>query len=140
MGSLHTEFVSSDIRVKMMWASIQVEMMRITGKYGYYEDDAVQVLAMPYKGMQAFMYFLLPRKKFGLASYEKGLSGQGLLDIFGQCESHLTEVFTFCIFSVFKSFTNSRIQMYSSQNNQQYPSNFILFLQSAQIRNSYSLN
>jgi serpin B len=43
--------------------TVQVPMMKKTdGEYRYYEDDAVQVIEMPYKGEEVLMTVILPRE------------------------------------------------------------------------------
>ena len=53
-------------------------MMFQKGNFGYFQDDEVQVIEMPYKGEKVSMVVLLPRKVDGLAALEKHLAAEKL--------------------------------------------------------------
>jgi len=59
----------------------QVDMMKMTAKFPYYETPDYQVLGMPYEGNDVFMYVILPRERFGLANVLKKLDGKTLLEL-----------------------------------------------------------
>ena len=54
--------------------SAKTPMMFQKGNFGFFQDEEVQVLEMPYKGEKVSMVALLPRKVDGLAALEKNLS------------------------------------------------------------------
>ena len=54
--------------------SAKTPMMFQKGNFGFFQDNEVQVLEMPYKGEKVSMVALLPRKVDGLAALEKNLS------------------------------------------------------------------
>ena len=56
---------------------VPVQTMRRKADYRYAEDDAVQVLELPYLG-GASMIVILPRARTGLADVEAGLTAKGL--------------------------------------------------------------
>ncbi|MEN8148293.1 MAG: serpin family protein [Planctomycetota bacterium] len=56
----------------------EVSMMHRTGGYRYVEDDAVQVVEIPYRGGHTSMVVVLPKKTDGLAAVEKTLTGKKL--------------------------------------------------------------
>ena len=58
--------------------SRKTPMMFQKGNFGYFQDDEVQVLEMPYKGEKVSMVVLLPRKVDGLAALEKHLAAEKL--------------------------------------------------------------
>ncbi|MAM45064.1 MAG: proteinase inhibitor I4 serpin [Planctomycetes bacterium] len=58
--------------------SRKTPMMFQKGNFGYFQDDEVQVLEMPYKGEKVAMVVLLPRKVDGLAALEKHLAAEKL--------------------------------------------------------------
>ena len=50
--------------------AVDVPMMSAKGKYGYYEDDALQALEMDYKSGGLSMVVVLPRERDGLAGFD----------------------------------------------------------------------
>jgi serpin B len=57
-----------------------VPMMHRSGAYAYAEDDAAQVLEMPYAKDEVSLVIVLPRKADGLATVEKGMDAKWLAD------------------------------------------------------------
>lgn len=57
---------------------VQVAMMSQKHSFPLYQDDALQVLELPYKGNALSMLILLPRKADGLAELEKALTAEKL--------------------------------------------------------------
>jgi serpin B len=53
---------------------IDAAFMSQTQRFGYAEDDRVQILEMPYVGKELSMVVLLPKKADGLADLEKALT------------------------------------------------------------------
>ena len=58
--------------------TVQAKLMQRTAGYAYGEDDAVQVLSLPYEGHGASMVVILPKAKDGLAAVEKSLTHEKL--------------------------------------------------------------
>lgn len=58
--------------------SAEAPMMHRTAKYGYFDNDQLQALSMPYKGKELSMLFLLPRKKDGLAGLETAATAENV--------------------------------------------------------------
>jgi serpin B len=58
--------------------SFKVDMMRRTDEFIYAENDAVQAVSLPYEGGRLEMVVVLPKKKDGLAAYEKALTSDQL--------------------------------------------------------------
>ena len=54
--------------------SRKTPMMFQKGNFGFFQDEEIQALEMPYKGEKVSMVALLPRKVDGLAALEKSLS------------------------------------------------------------------
>jgi len=57
---------------------IQVPMMNQKARFGYAETDALQVLEMPYVGLELSMVVLLPKEPAGLDALEKALTPENL--------------------------------------------------------------
>ena len=58
--------------------SVEAELMNLKNRFSYMENDELQFLEMPYKGNDASMYVLLPRKKDGLKDIEKKLTWEDI--------------------------------------------------------------
>uniref|UniRef100_A0A914D8G7 Serpin domain-containing protein n=1 Tax=Acrobeloides nanus TaxID=290746 RepID=A0A914D8G7_9BILA len=56
----------------------QVSMMKIIKPFPYYEDNQVQVLGLPYKSQEVFLYVILPKDRFGLSNLLQDITGQKL--------------------------------------------------------------
>jgi serpin B len=65
---------------------VRVPMMHQTGRFAYFEDEAVQVLELPYAGGDLAMVVLLPKTVDGLAAFEKTLSAGSLAERLGKLE------------------------------------------------------
>lgn len=84
-GDWKTKFDSKATRPRTFYAGpnkeIEIDMMHMGGQKFYYnENEGFQVLGMPYKGDELFMFVLLPQEREGLAALEKSLSGSKLLE------------------------------------------------------------
>lgn len=58
--------------------TVKADLMNIKKRFSYMENDELQFLEMPYKGNDASMYVLLPRKKDGLKDIEKKLTWEDI--------------------------------------------------------------
>ena len=52
------------------------EMMKQTGKFGYFQGEGFQALELPYRGEQFSMIVLLPKENDGLSAFEKQLTAE----------------------------------------------------------------
>jgi len=57
---------------------VRVPLMHQTGRFGYAEDESMQVLELPYRGGDLAMVVLLPKKVDGLAEIEAALAPASL--------------------------------------------------------------
>lgn len=57
---------------------IKTPMMHRSGSYGYFENGAVQLLSIPFKGRELSMLFALPKNKGGLADLEAKLTADNV--------------------------------------------------------------
>ncbi|VDM30016.1 unnamed protein product [Toxocara canis] len=57
----------------------EVEMMSINGRFLYAEDAAVQVIGLPYKNDEVFMYIFLPKEMYGLDDFLSTMTGEQLI-------------------------------------------------------------
>lgn len=57
---------------------VAARLMRRVAHFGYAEDDAVQVVSLPYRGHDTSMFVVLPRRRDGLAAVEGGLTAERL--------------------------------------------------------------
>jgi len=69
-----------------------VPMMHRNGRYHYAEDDAVQILELPYAGNEVSMVVILPRKVDGLSQIEKSIDAKWLADLPGRLKSRQVQV------------------------------------------------
>ncbi|MBN2212050.1 MAG: serpin family protein [Sedimentisphaerales bacterium] len=78
LGTWVDKFDPERTRTEPFWLnaekSVDAELMRQTTDFYYAEDDAVQILQLPYKGGRMAMLILLPREKDGLGLLEKQLT------------------------------------------------------------------
>lgn len=58
--------------------SVEVPMMEQRSRFGYWEDESLQVLDLPYTGDSLSMTVLLPRRPDGLAELEGALTAENL--------------------------------------------------------------
>ncbi len=56
-------------------------MMVQRSRFGYNENDDVQVLGLPYTAQHLAMFILLPKQKFALEKVEKSLDASTFLDL-----------------------------------------------------------
>jgi serpin B len=70
----------------------RVPMMQRTGEYGYFENEQVQGLRMPYEGEDLAMLVLLPREVEGLAELEKTLTAEKLKAWIGAARAQKVQV------------------------------------------------
>jgi serpin B len=70
--------------------NVPVRMMKQTETFGYFENDELQGLRMPYEGNHWALVVLLPKKKDGLPALEKTLTAEKLTKWLGQMQQ--TEV------------------------------------------------
>ncbi|HWG42101.1 MAG TPA: serpin family protein [Gemmataceae bacterium] len=71
---------------------ILVPMMHGTEKFGYFENQRMQGLRMPYAGENLAMLVLLPKQVDGLAALEKALTADKLKDWRGELRTQEVEV------------------------------------------------
>jgi serpin B len=57
---------------------VKAPLMKQTETFGYFENEELQVLQMPYQGKKLALVVLLPRKRDGLPDLEKTLTAEGL--------------------------------------------------------------
>jgi serpin B len=57
---------------------VQARLMRRVDHLGYAQDDAVQVVSIPYRGGATSFVLVLPRERDGLAAVEAGLTAEKL--------------------------------------------------------------
>jgi serpin B len=69
-----------------------VPMMHQTARLGYFEDEQLQGLVLPYDGRNLAMIVLLPKRVDGLADLEKALSASRLAAWMGQANEQNVDV------------------------------------------------
>jgi serpin B len=57
---------------------VEAPMMHLTAKFNYYHNDSFQILELPYKGKEASMVVVLPKKLDGLGDVEQWLTEERL--------------------------------------------------------------
>jgi serpin B len=67
-------------------------MMHRNGRYRYAEDDAAQILELPYVNNEVSMVVVLPRKVDGLSEVEKAMDARWLADLPGRLRSRQVQV------------------------------------------------
>ena len=67
-------------------------MMFMKKKFLYAEDADVQVLGMPYRGDDLYLFAFLPKEQYGLAAFEKELTGERLLGFIRSAHKSEVEV------------------------------------------------
>ncbi|KAH7713812.1 SRPN-1 protein [Aphelenchoides avenae] len=70
-----------------------VTMMHQKSFFIYFEDDQAQVLGLPYKGNEVFMFVILPKERYGLGKLLRHLNGKKLTQYITKRESKEVEVF-----------------------------------------------
>ncbi|VDK26393.1 unnamed protein product, partial [Anisakis simplex] len=90
-GTWQSQFMDENTKNKTFYQAAnstrEVEMMFNKDEFPYYENDKVQVLGLPYKGYQVYMYVFLPKDKYGLEEFEKSLKGEELLKMISETDS-----------------------------------------------------
>jgi serpin B len=71
---------------------VEVPMMSQVESFGYFENDELQALRMPYQGGKLAMIVLLPKKRGGLADLEKTLTAATLATWMGQLQEQKVDV------------------------------------------------
>jgi serpin B len=72
---------------------VSLPLMNQENDFPYGEDDAVQVLEMPYKSGGLSMVVLLPKNQKGLTAIEEQMTGEKLAGWMGQLNSQKVKVF-----------------------------------------------
>uniref|UniRef100_A0A915DCK1 Serpin domain-containing protein n=1 Tax=Ditylenchus dipsaci TaxID=166011 RepID=A0A915DCK1_9BILA len=62
----------------------QVDMMQKTSSFVYSDNGEMQLLGLPYKNNEVFMFVVLPKERYGLENVLKNLTGQSLLGLVQQ--------------------------------------------------------
>ncbi|KAI3415438.1 hypothetical protein GPALN_005046 [Globodera pallida] len=70
----------------------ELDMMHKKDEFIYFEDDQLQLLGMPYKGGEVFMFVLLPKERFGLDKMLAKLDGKSLLELLKKRSKQEVEV------------------------------------------------
>uniref|UniRef100_A0A914HJY5 Serpin domain-containing protein n=1 Tax=Globodera rostochiensis TaxID=31243 RepID=A0A914HJY5_GLORO len=70
----------------------ELDMMHKYAEFIYFEDDRLQLLGMPYKGDEVFMFVLLPKERFGLEKMLAKLDGKSLLELVRKRSKQQVEV------------------------------------------------
>jgi serine protease inhibitor len=83
-------------------------MMHISSGYRYHEEAGFQALELPYKGKELSMVIFLPRKKDGLAEFEKTLSAARLNEWLGKLRMEETVIVTLPKFKMTSEFSLSK--------------------------------
>src|SRR5262245_66044207 len=81
--------------------------MRQQHKFGYLEEDGLQVLEMPYAGKEVSLVALLPKTADGLPDLEKALTAEKLNGWLGKLKETTVDV-TFPRFQVTSAFELSK--------------------------------
>ena len=79
--------------------------MHITNGYRYHEEAAFQALELPYKGKELSMVIFLPKKKDGLAEFEKSLSAAKLNEWLGKLRFEETVIVSLPKFKMTSEFS-----------------------------------
>ena len=61
-----------------------MKIKKFRNPFPYYEDNQVQVLGLPYKSQEVFLYVILPKDRFGLSNLLQDITGQ-------QLQNHIQE-------------------------------------------------
>ncbi len=72
--------------------AVQLPMMNLTAKFGYYENNEMQLLELPYKGDEVSMIILLPKDQSTLSSLEQSLTNKSLIKLFSAIQNKKVEV------------------------------------------------
>ncbi len=72
--------------------SVPVPMMHKTGSWRYFENAMVQMVALPYRGNEVYMYVVLPKAKTGLGDVEKTFAADAVAAMINGCGSQRVEL------------------------------------------------
>lgn len=73
--------------------AVKTELMNLNHSFPYMENEDIQLIEMPYKGGDASMFVLLPKKKNGLKELEKDLSWSNIEKYIGQMNGNRVDVY-----------------------------------------------
>lgn len=74
-------------------SKVQVPMMHAVRRTNYFENDSVQVLALPYQQNQLSLVAVLPKQAGGLAAVERDLSADRLAEWIGKAKQYEVDTF-----------------------------------------------
>lgn len=84
-GDWQTAFPKKDTRKEDFHVTrdktTSVDMMHLTSRFGYYEEEAFQALSMPYQGDAVSLVALLPKEDKSLSSLEESLSAEKMASL-----------------------------------------------------------
>jgi serpin B len=96
-GFWDTQFKPEDTQEMAFWLSaennITVPMMHQEHQYGYWENEWLQMLEMPYKDKALSLIVLLPREKTGISMLEQKLTLENILRWQDQLQKQKVKLF-----------------------------------------------
>lgn len=96
-GFWDTQFKPEDTQEMAFWLSVEtnvrVPMMHQEHQFGYWENEWLQMLEMPYKDEALSLIVLLPREKTGISVLEQKLTVENLMRWQGQLRKQKIELF-----------------------------------------------
>lgn len=81
------EFITMDNK------AVKTEMMNLKHNFPYMENEDIQLIEMPYKGGDASMFVILPKKKNYLKTIEKDLEWKNIDKLIGQLKRQQVDVY-----------------------------------------------
>ncbi|MBN2857530.1 MAG: serpin family protein, partial [Candidatus Delongbacteria bacterium] len=73
--------------------AVKTEMMNLKHSFPYMENEDIQLIEMPYKGGDASMFVILPKKKNNLKAIEKELDWKNIEKLIGQLSRQQVDVY-----------------------------------------------
>jgi serpin B len=73
--------------------AVKTEMMNLKHNFPYMENEEIQLIEMPYKGGDASMFVILPKKKNDLKTIEKDLEWKNIDKLIGQLKRQQVDVY-----------------------------------------------